>query len=86
LQKDGEQVQTVVPNALTACSQAQLTQPYLQFTYIQALKALVASPNASTIILPFDQNLTPLINVGGNSSTNSAGTATVTTTPPPSKP
>jgi regulator of protease activity HflC (stomatin/prohibitin superfamily) len=86
LQKDGQQVQTVVPNALTACSQAQLTQPYLQFTYIQALKALVASPNASTIILPFDQNLTPLINVGGNSSTNSAGTATVTTTPPPSKP
>lgn len=83
--KSGQQVQTVVPNALTACSQAQLTQPYLQFTYIQALKQLVNSPNASTIILPFDQNLTPLINVGGNNN-SSAGTATVTTTPPASKP
>ncbi|MEZ5168546.1 MAG: hypothetical protein R2695_19485 [Acidimicrobiales bacterium] len=47
---------------------AQLTPQYLQ-TYIQALQALVDSPNNSTIILPFDQNLTPLINVGSNGAT-----------------
>jgi regulator of protease activity HflC (stomatin/prohibitin superfamily) len=81
--EDGRNVQTVVPNPLTACSQSQLTPAYLQYTYIQALKALVASPNASTIILPFDQNLTPLINVGG---TGSGTKGTVATTPTASKP
>jgi len=75
--KNGQNVQTVVPNALTACSQSQLTPAYLQYTYIQALKQLVTSPNASTIILPFDQNLTPLINVGNQPG----GTVSTTTTP-----
>ena len=60
--RNGQPVQTVTPNALTACSQTQLTPQYLQFSYIQALKQLVNSPNNSTIILPFDKNLTPLIN------------------------
>ncbi len=41
---------------------------YLPFTYIQALKQLVNSLNNSTIILPFDQNLTPLLNVSGTQS------------------
>jgi regulator of protease activity HflC (stomatin/prohibitin superfamily) len=71
----GRKVQTVVPNALTACSQSQLTPAYLQYTYIQALKQLVTSNNASTIILPFDQNLTPLINVPSGSSNKSSSTS-----------
>jgi regulator of protease activity HflC (stomatin/prohibitin superfamily) len=60
--RNGRRVATVTPNPLTECSQAQLTPEYLQFTYIQALKQLVNSTNRSTIILPFDQNLTPLVN------------------------
>jgi regulator of protease activity HflC (stomatin/prohibitin superfamily) len=67
--RNGALVSTVVPNPLTRCSQSQLTPAYLQFTYIQALKQLVASPNTSTLILPFDQNLTPLLNVGGATTT-----------------
>ena len=47
VRKNGVDVQTVVPNPLTACSQSQLTPAYLQYTYIQALKQLVTSPNAS---------------------------------------
>ncbi len=42
-----------------------LTQNYLQWYYISQLKEVVNSPNTSTIILPFDQKLTPLINVSG---------------------
>jgi regulator of protease activity HflC (stomatin/prohibitin superfamily) len=90
-QADGTIVLKVVPNPIDECSQAQLTPAYLQFTYIQALKALVNSPNNSTIILPFDQALTPLINVSGNSSgnvptpsgstTSTTSTTTTTTTP-----
>ena len=80
---DGSTRQTVVPNPINACTQAQLTPQYLQFTYIQALKQLVNSPNASTIILPFDKNLTPLLNVptggSGNATTapGNGGNATV---------
>ena len=73
--RDGQSLSTVVPNPLTRCSQSQLTPQYLQFTYIQALKSIVTSPNTSTVILPFDQNLTPLLNV------NPGGAAKVTTTP-----
>jgi len=75
---------TVIPNAISDCSQSQLTPAYLQFTYIQALKQLVNSPNNSTIILPFDKNLTPLLNVGntGSSSTATSGSSTPTTTGP----
>lgn len=43
-----------------------LTKEYLQFKYIEALAALVNSPNHSTIILPFDQKLTPMLNVGAD--------------------
>ena len=78
--KDGQQVSTVVPNPLTRCSQSQLTPAYLQFTYIQALKQLVNSPNTTTLILPFDKNLTPLLNVG-NGSSGTSGSTTVVTTP-----
>ncbi|MFM7225255.1 MAG: prohibitin family protein [Actinomycetota bacterium] len=65
----GQATETVVPNPIAACSQSQLTPAYLQFSYIQALKNLVNSPNNSTIILPFDQNLTPLIDVGQGGTT-----------------
>lgn len=40
-----------------------LTQNYLQWYYITQLKDVVNSPNNSTIILPFDQKLIPLLNV-----------------------
>jgi prohibitin 1 len=66
--RNGQQVSTVVPNPLTRCNQSQLTQAYLQFTYIQALKQLVNSPNNTTLVLPFDKNLTPLLNLNGTGS------------------
>ena len=69
IDRGGQQVATVVPNLISQCSQAQLTPAYLQFTYIQALKQLVNSPNNSTIILPFDKNLTPLLNIPAGVST-----------------
>ncbi len=40
-----------------------LTQNYLQWYYISQLKEVVSSPNNSTIILPYDQKLTPLLNI-----------------------
>ncbi len=42
-----------------------LTQNYLQWYYISQLKELVNSPNNTTLILPYDQKLTPLFNVQG---------------------
>lgn len=54
---------TVIPNGIAQCQQQQLTPQYLQYIYIQALAAMANSPNHSTIILPFDQRLTPLIQV-----------------------
>lgn len=65
----------VVPNAVEECSQAQLTPAYLQWSYIQALQALVDSPNNSTIILPFDENLTPLLDLNNTNPLNPAETA-----------
>lgn len=38
---------------------ATLTPQYLQYLYVQKLGDMVNSPNHSTIILPFDQKLTP---------------------------
>jgi regulator of protease activity HflC (stomatin/prohibitin superfamily) len=61
--RNGQRFRTVTPNPITKCSQAQLTPEYLQFTYIQALAQLVNAPGSSTIVPPFDQNLTPLVNV-----------------------
>lgn len=60
----GKLVDNVVPNDKDHCDQRQLTPQFLQLQYIQGLKSLVDSPNNSTVILPFDQNLTPLLNVG----------------------
>jgi regulator of protease activity HflC (stomatin/prohibitin superfamily) len=40
-----------------------LTSRYLQWYYIQTLGTLVNSPNNTIIMTPFDQKLTPLINI-----------------------
>lgn len=40
-----------------------LTPAYLQYLYINALTTVANSPNNSTVIVPFDQNLTPLLNI-----------------------
>lgn len=60
----GKMVDTVIPNDKSNCNQSQLTPQFLQLQYIQSLKGLVDSPNNSTVILPFDNKLTPLLNVG----------------------
>lgn len=41
-----------------------LTPEYLQYLYTQNLEKMSKSPNHSTIIVPFDKNLTPLLNIG----------------------
>jgi prohibitin 1 len=43
-----------------------LTPEYLQWKYIEVLGTLVNAPNHSTLILPFDQKLTPMLNIGNN--------------------
>jgi regulator of protease activity HflC (stomatin/prohibitin superfamily) len=75
--RDGETVRTVVPNPLTKCDVSQFTPQYLQFTYIQALQQLANSKTNTTLILPFDQNLTPLLNLntGGGSTTVTSPTS-----------
>ncbi|MCB2222591.1 MAG: prohibitin family protein [Actinobacteria bacterium] len=72
-QPDGTIDEVVVPLPIERCSQAQLTPQYLQWTYIQALQGLVDSPNNSTIILPFDQALTPLLQIPGGEVTTTPG-------------
>ena len=85
--QDGQQVQKVVPNPVNECSQAQLTPQFLQYTYIQALKDLVNSPQNSTVILPFDQNLTPLLNLPSGQKQATVNTPGQTTnSPTPSTP
>lgn len=41
-----------------------LNKQYLQWYYIQNLKEVLKTDNTKIVIMPFDQNLTPLINVG----------------------
>lgn len=62
----------VVPNVGDTC-QHNLSAEYLQYLYIQSLQAMVGSPNHSTLILPFDQNLTPLLNLDGGSTSSTPG-------------
>lgn len=40
-----------------------LSANYLQWYYIQTLQELVNSPNNTVIVTPFDQKLTPLLNI-----------------------
>ena len=51
-----------IANAQTIIAKS-LTTEYLQWYYIQTLRELVNSPNNSTVILPFDQKLTPFLQV-----------------------
>ena len=53
----------VVPNAKDKCDQTQLTPQYLQYIYIQTLQKIAESKSNSTIVIPFDSKLTPLLNV-----------------------
>ena len=53
----------VVPNSKDKCDQTQLTPQYLQFIYIQTLQKIAESKSNSTIVIPFDQKLTPLLNI-----------------------
>jgi regulator of protease activity HflC (stomatin/prohibitin superfamily) len=76
--RNGLSVSTVVPNPATRCVDAQFTPEFLQYTYIQALKALVASPNNSTLVLPFSSNLTPQIVIPSTPGATSTGTGTTT--------
>lgn len=55
-------VVTVIPNTGDKC-QNTLSPEYLQYLYIQTLQGIVESEHNSTVILPFDENLTPLLNV-----------------------
>ena len=43
-----------------------LTNQYLQYNYISTLKELVNSKNSTFVITPFDQKLTPMLNMNGN--------------------
>ena len=45
-----------------------LSRNYLQWYYIQTLKEMVNSPNNTVIVMPFDQNLTPLLQVPSGGS------------------
>lgn len=40
-----------------------LTTEYLQWYYIKTLEQLINAPNNTVIVLPFDQKLTPLLNI-----------------------
>jgi regulator of protease activity HflC (stomatin/prohibitin superfamily) len=72
-------VPAIEPKPLTECSQAQLTPQFLTLYYIQTLQQLIASGNATTVLLP--NNATPLIDVNAgtasvapNGSSNSSAT------------
>jgi regulator of protease activity HflC (stomatin/prohibitin superfamily) len=43
-----------------------LSREYLSYFYIETLRNLVNSPNNTVLVLPFDQALTPLINVNSS--------------------
>jgi regulator of protease activity HflC (stomatin/prohibitin superfamily) len=61
--EDGKDKKVVTPNVGANCDQSQLTPEFLQMQYIQALKELVDAPNNSTLVLPTDTDLTPLLNL-----------------------
>jgi regulator of protease activity HflC (stomatin/prohibitin superfamily) len=59
--RGGQTVSIVVPNPATRCVDAQFSPQFLQYTYIQALKALITAGKTNTLVLPFSSNLTPQI-------------------------
>jgi regulator of protease activity HflC (stomatin/prohibitin superfamily) len=64
---EGADSQVIIPNPPASCDD-KLTQEFLQFSYIQALQAVATGSGSKTVVLPFDKNLTPLINVAGAGS------------------
>ncbi len=73
----GAGIQTIIPIPRNQCSATQLTPEFLEFTYIQTLQQIAASKNTTTLVLPFDKNLTPLLSL----PTGSSGSGSTTTTP-----
>jgi regulator of protease activity HflC (stomatin/prohibitin superfamily) len=71
--QDGKSSQLIVPNPDDQCSN-KLSPAFLQFTYIQALQTLAANKGTSTLVLPFDKNLTPLITLPSGSGSTSTST------------
>ena len=80
IKRNGLESETVIPNPLNRCDNAGLTNAYLEFTYIQALGKVAASNNATTLVLPFDKNLTPLLSVPSGSSGSSSSSAATSST------
>lgn len=56
--------ESVVPKEGGDCER-NLTPEYLTLQYIQAMESLIESGNTATLVMPFDQSLTPLLNMGG---------------------
>lgn len=52
----------VIPNTGASC-QNNLSANYLQYLYILTLQKVAEGPNHDTLVLPFDSNLTPLLNI-----------------------
>ena len=73
IDSNGQQVTTVVPRTGDVCKP--LSNEYLQLKYIEALNSLVTSGNTTTLVMPFGQNLTPLIPLNG---ANADGTTPTT--------
>ena len=59
--RDGQTVTVVKPNSNDQCAAPPLTAEILQYSYIQALRDLVNSPNNSTVILGSGSGSTPQI-------------------------
>jgi regulator of protease activity HflC (stomatin/prohibitin superfamily) len=68
---NGQTVQTIIPNPQAECTKSALTDAYLQFAYIQALNNLAKSGNSSTVVVPFGQNVSPLISLPPSSTSTS---------------
>jgi regulator of protease activity HflC (stomatin/prohibitin superfamily) len=79
VQQNGKPVQAIVPNSQDQCNSPSPSQEALQYLYIQTLQGIINSGTSSVGILPFNQNVSPLITVpGGNVSGVPSPTSTTT--------
>jgi regulator of protease activity HflC (stomatin/prohibitin superfamily) len=87
-QRNGQTVQAIQPNPSNSCAPPPLTQETLQYLYIQAIQGIINSGSSSTVLLPFNQNISPLITVPGgqvqNPSTSGSTSGSTSTTSPSS--
>jgi regulator of protease activity HflC (stomatin/prohibitin superfamily) len=81
VQQNGTTVQAIVPNPPDQCSPTEPSAQTLEYLYVQTLQGIINSGTSSVVILPFNQNISPLINVPGG---NVASPSTTTTTTPSS--